>query len=74
MKVNLLALLIAASIVASCGGRREFSFSPLGPVTSITVSISARDGPKHLSKISDPKELSSIVAFVDARRANWGTP
>lgn len=74
MKVNLLTMLIAASIVVSCGGRREFSFSPLGSVTSITLSISARDGSKYLFKISDPKEISSIIAFVDARRANWGTP
>jgi len=75
VKVNLLALLIAVSFVASCGGQREFSFSPLGPVKSINVvSIPARDGSKYLSKISDPKKVSQIIAFVDARRANWKTP
>jgi hypothetical protein len=72
MRIAFLALCLEISLVACSGGKKDFS--PLGPVTSVTVSISARDSSKYLTKISDPKDLSRLVAFVDVRRTNWGTP
>ena len=68
----LAALLVAAPLVACSGGKRDFS--PLGPVTTANLWISARDGSKYGWKISDPKDLSRIAAFVDSRRMDWGTP
>ncbi len=66
------ALLMAVSLLACCGGKRDFS--PLGPVTTANLWISASDGSKYGWKISDPKGISRIVTFVDSQRANWGTP
>lgn len=68
----LVALLMAVSLLACCGSKRDFS--PLGPVTTANLWISASDGSKYGWKISDPKDLSRIVAFVDSQRANWSTP
>lgn len=65
------ALLMAVSLLAGCASKRDFS--PLGPVTTANLWISASDGSKYGWKISDPKDLSRIVTFVDSQRANWGT-
>lgn len=46
----------------------------MGPVTTANLWISASDGSKYGWKISDPKDLSRIVTFVDSQRSNWGTP
>src|SRR5258708_26761044 len=72
MKITLLSLLLAVSLTGC--GRSEREFSKLGSVTSITVSIHARDGSQYLSKISDQRELDQIVAFVNVNRANWTKP
>ena len=53
-------------------GKRDFS--PLGPITSAELWVSASDGSKFIWKISDPKDLSRIAVFVDSRRTGWGTP
>jgi hypothetical protein len=58
--------------MACSAGKRDFP--PLGPVTTANLWISASDGSKYGWKISDPKDLSRIAAFVDSRRINWGTP
>ena len=59
--------------MAACSiGKRDFS--PLGPLTTAELWVSASDGSKHIWKISDPKNLSRIAAFVDSRRTGWGTP
>lgn len=59
--------------MAACSiGRRNFS--PLGTVTTAELWISASDGSKYIWKISDPKDVSRIAAFVDSRRTGWGTP
>jgi hypothetical protein len=58
--------------MAACGNRKDLS--PLGPVTTAELWISASDGSKYAWKISDPKDLSRIAAFVDSRRTGWGTP
>jgi hypothetical protein len=59
--------------MAACSvGKRDFS--PLGPVTTAELWVSASDGSKHIWKISDPGDLSRITAFVDSRRTGWGTP
>jgi hypothetical protein len=68
----LVALLMAVSLLACCGGKRDFS--PLGAVTTANLWISASDGSKYGWKISDPQDLSRIVTFVDSERANWSTP
>lgn len=68
----LVALLVAVSMLSGCGSKRDFS--PLGQVTTANLWISASDGSKYGWKISDPKDLSRIVTFVDSQRANWGTP
>lgn len=68
----LAVLVIAMPLLASCGTKRDFS--PLGPVTTANLWISASDGSKYGWRISDPKDLSRIVTFVDSQRANWGTP
>ena len=65
-------LLTAASLLA-CGGNKR-DFPPLGPVTTANLWVTANDGSKYGWKISDPKDLSRIVIFVDSQRANWGTP
>ena len=72
MRNILVALPVVAALVG-CGGNRH-NFAPLGPVTTANLSISASDGSKYLWKISDPADLSRMVAFVDAHRDNWGTP
>jgi hypothetical protein len=66
------ALLMAVSLLAC--GRNKRDFSPVGPVTTANLWVSASDGSKYGFKISDPKDLSRIVTFVDSQRANWGTP
>jgi hypothetical protein len=66
------ALLIAAPLLG-CSGRKR-GFSPLGPVTTANLWISASEGSKYGWKISDPKDLSRIVSFVDSQRESWGTP
>jgi hypothetical protein len=53
-------------------GERELS--PIEPITSAELWISASNGSKYIWKISDPKELSRIAAFVDSRRTGWSTP
>jgi|ERR1700677_2057653 len=59
--------------MAACSiGKRDFS--PLGPVTTAELWISASDGSKYIWRISDPKDVSGIAAFVDSRRTGWGTP
>ena len=59
--------------MAACSiGKRDFS--PLGPVTTAELWVSASHGSKYIWKISDPKDLSQIAAFVDSRRTGWGTP
>lgn len=68
----LAALLMAMPLPASCANKHNFS--PLGPVTTANLWISASDGSKYGWKISDPKDLSLIAAFVDSQRANWSTP
>jgi hypothetical protein len=68
----LAALLTGASLLSCGGGRRDFP--PLGPVTTANLWITANDGSKYGWKISDPKDVSRIVIFVDSQRANWVTP
>lgn len=68
----LAVLLMAMPLLASCGTKR--GFSPLGPVTTANLWISASGGSKYGWKISDPKDLSRIATFVDSQRANWSTP
>ena len=59
--------------VAACSiGKRDFS--PLGPVTTAELWVSASDGPKRIWKISGPEDLARIAAFVDSHRTDWGTP
>ena len=59
--------------MAACSrGKRDFS--PLGSVTTAELWISASDGSKYIWKVSDPKDLSRIAAFVDSRRTDWGVP
>lgn len=72
MGAFVVTLLIAASLLAC--GRNKRDFSPVGPVTTANLWVSARDGSKYGFKISDPKDLSRIVTFVNSQRANWGTP
>lgn len=71
MRRIVVALLLALFLLG-CGSRRHFS--PLGPVTSANLWISASDGSKYGWKISDPKDLSRVVAFIDSQRADWNTP
>ncbi|MGH9864275.1 MAG: hypothetical protein ACRD4H_02550 [Candidatus Acidiferrales bacterium] len=66
------ALVIALPLLGCSVRKRDFS--PLGPVTTANFWISASDGSKYGWKISDPKDLSRIVTFVDSQRTNWGTP
>jgi hypothetical protein len=68
----LVALLTGGSLL-SCGGNRR-DFPPLGPVTTANLWVKADDGSKYGWKISDPKDISRIVIFVDSQRANWVTP
>jgi len=49
-------------------------FGPLGKVSAIDVSIHKKDGFSDISKISDAKQIAAIVAFIDQRNGNWGTP
>jgi len=56
-----------------CGPRKR-DFAPLGSVTTAELWISASDGSKYIWKISNPKDLDSIVSFVDSERAGWGSP
>ena|SRR5579863_6595887 len=72
VRVIVVALLLVAPL-AGCGMRKH-SFPPLGPVTTANLWISASDGSKYGWKISDPNDLSPIVAFVNLHRSNWGTP
>jgi hypothetical protein len=59
--------------MAACGvGKRDFS--PLGPVTTAELWVSASDGSKYIWKISDPGDLSRISAFLDFNRTGWGAP
>ena len=59
--------------MAACSmGKHDFS--PLGSVTTAELWISAGDGSKYIWKISDPKDVSRIAAFVDSHRTDWGTP
>lgn len=64
-------LLVTVSLLSGCGSKRVFS--PVGRVTTANLWISASDGSKYGWKISDTKDLSRIVIFVDSQRANWGT-
>lgn len=68
----LVVLLMAMPLLACCGNKHDFS--PLGPITTANLWISASDGSKYGWKISDPKDLSRIVTFVDSQRANWSAP
>ncbi|MGH9686701.1 MAG: hypothetical protein ACRD5K_06380 [Candidatus Acidiferrales bacterium] len=76
-KINRAIVISVVSILATtlvdCGGRKR-DFSSLGEVTVANLWISASDGSKYGWKISDPKELSRIVAFVDSDRKDWSTP
>ena len=72
MRYILVALLVAVPLVGCSRGKRDFP--PLGPLTTANLWISASDGSKYVWKISDPKELSRIAAFVDSRRTNWRSP
>ncbi|MGA8011103.1 MAG: hypothetical protein WB949_01605 [Candidatus Acidiferrales bacterium] len=49
-------------------------FGPLGPVSQIDVWIHQRDGSSDIFKISDPKDIATIVTFVDRRSGSWETP
>lgn len=71
VRVIFIALLIVAPL-AGCGRKRNFP--PLGQVSAANLWISAKDGSKYGWKISDPNDLSRIVAFVDSHRSDWSTP
>jgi len=62
-----------AVLLLGCGGTKR-DFSRLGPVTTANLWVSASDGSSYIWKISDSKDLSRIVTFVDSQRANWRTP
>jgi hypothetical protein len=66
-------LWITILVLLACGGSKR-TFSPLGAVDNANLWVTANDGSKHGRKISDPKDLSRIVIFVDSQRANWATP
>jgi hypothetical protein len=70
---GILVAVVLAMLLAACGGSKR-DFSPLGPVTTANLWISASDGSKYGWKISDPKDLSRIVTFVDSQRDNWSAP
>jgi len=61
-------------VIFSARGRNTRDFSSLGTVTSANLWVTANDGSRYGWKISDPKDLSRIVNFVDSQRVNWGTP
>lgn len=66
------ALLVTVFLLSGCGSNRVFL--PVGRVTTANLWISASDGSEYGWKISDPKDLSRIVTFVDSQRTNWSTP
>jgi len=70
---SILVAVLVITPLAACGGRQH-DFPPLGPVTTANLWISASNGSKYGWKISDPKDLSPIAAFVDSHRSKWGTP
>ncbi len=74
MKTRFLMLLLAISLTVCCGGKRDLpkEFPALGQVSS--VNVVGHDGSKLLVKITDPQNVSQIVAFVDSHRTGWIKP
>ena len=70
---NILVFLLVAVPLVSCGEHKR-DFSSLGTITTANLWISASDGSKYGWKISDPKDLSRLVTFVDSQRADWDAP
>jgi hypothetical protein len=67
--------LFVCMLLAGCARitpRRQFG--PLGPVSQIDVWIHQRDGSSDIFTIRDPKEIATVVAFVDQRSGDWRTP
>jgi hypothetical protein len=72
MKATLSALIALVALIGGGCIKRYGELPALGPVTSIAVS--GTDSSHPISKITSPEVVSAIVAFVDARRRDWGTP
>jgi hypothetical protein len=71
----LAVLFLAGILLAGCVGtmpRRQFG--PLGRVSQIDIWIHQRDGSSDSVTIRDPKEIATVVAFVDQRSGDWRTP
>jgi hypothetical protein len=69
------ASILVVILLAGCArtsSRRQFG--PLGPVSQIDVWVHQRDGSSDIFTIRDPKEIATVVAFVDQRSGDWQTP
>jgi hypothetical protein len=75
MRIRFLALLMVVSVTACGIGKqgppREFPM--LGQVTSVNVVVGPDDS-KVFIKVTDPQNVSHIVAFVDSYRTGWIKP
>lgn len=60
-------LVAALALFCGCGG---VTFSELSGVTKVEVRTN-RD--VLIKEISDPEQIRQLVAFVNARRAGWGS-
>ena len=67
-----LLLVVVCAFIADCVPNKR-DLPPLGRVTSAELGIDESDGSSDIWKISDPQDLSRVVAFVDSRRAGWRT-
>jgi hypothetical protein len=66
----ILLLLAAATVGVCCFGPWGTTYSPLGPVTRIKVTLVPSN--KEVRVIEDPAEVLRVVEFVDGHRRGWG--